>query len=71
MARAKLDRIDRRILSDLQQSGRMTNVDLAERALEALGYGQSVKCETRQSGCRENSNPAGKTEAGGLAFGDP
>ena len=32
MARAKLDRIDRRILSDLQESGRMTNVDLAERA---------------------------------------
>ena len=32
MARAKLDRIDRRILSDLQADGRMTNVDLAERA---------------------------------------
>jgi DNA-binding Lrp family transcriptional regulator len=32
MARAKLDRIDRRILTDLQDSGRMTNVDLAERA---------------------------------------
>ena len=32
MARAKLDRIDRRILSDLQSNGRMTNVDLAERA---------------------------------------
>ena len=32
MARAKLDRIDRRILSDLQDSGRMTNVELAERA---------------------------------------
>ena len=32
MARAKLDRIDRRILSDLQANGRMTNVDLAERA---------------------------------------
>ena len=32
MARAKLDRIDRRILSDLQSSGRMTNVELAERA---------------------------------------
>jgi DNA-binding Lrp family transcriptional regulator len=32
MARAKLDRIDRRILNDLQASGRMTNVELAERA---------------------------------------
>ena len=32
MARAKLDRIDRRILTDLQDSGRMTNVELAERA---------------------------------------
>lgn len=28
----KLDRIDRRILSDLQDNGRMTNVELAERA---------------------------------------
>ncbi|MCD6072821.1 MAG: hypothetical protein K0S42_3337, partial [Microvirga sp.] len=26
MARAKLDRIDRRIISDLQANGRMTNV---------------------------------------------
>ena len=32
MARAKLDRIDRRILSDLQSNGRMTNVELARRA---------------------------------------
>ena len=32
MARAKLDRIDRRILSDLQANGRMTNGELAERA---------------------------------------
>jgi DNA-binding Lrp family transcriptional regulator len=31
-SRIKLDRIDRRILSDLQESGRMTNVDLAKRA---------------------------------------
>ncbi len=30
--RAKLDRIDRHILADLQADGRMTNVDLAERA---------------------------------------
>lgn len=29
-SRLKLDRIDRRILSDLQESGRMTNVDLAK-----------------------------------------
>lgn len=31
-SRLKLDRIDRRILSDLQDNGRMTNVDLAKRA---------------------------------------
>lgn len=30
--RIKLDRIDRQILSDLQANGRMTNVELAERA---------------------------------------
>ncbi len=30
--RIKLDRIDRRILRDLQDNGRMTNVDLAKRA---------------------------------------
>lgn len=30
--RPKLDRIDRRILSDLQMDGRMTNVDLAKHA---------------------------------------
>ena len=32
MSRVKLDKIDRRILSDLQENGRMTNVELAERA---------------------------------------
>jgi DNA-binding Lrp family transcriptional regulator len=32
MRRVKLDRIDRRILRDLQDDGRMTNVDLARRA---------------------------------------
>lgn len=32
MRRVKLDRIDRRILRDLQASGRMTNVELARRA---------------------------------------
>ena len=32
MRRIKLDKIDRRILRDLQANGRMTNVDLAERA---------------------------------------
>ncbi len=30
--RVKLDRIDRRILRDLQDQGRMTNVELAQRA---------------------------------------
>ena len=32
MKRSKLDKIDLRILTDLQDNGRMTNVDLAERA---------------------------------------
>ena len=32
MQRVKLDRIDRQILSDLQDNGRMTNVNLARRA---------------------------------------
>jgi DNA-binding Lrp family transcriptional regulator len=32
MQRVKLDRIDRQILSDLQDDGRMTNVNLAKRA---------------------------------------
>ncbi len=32
MKRIKLDRIDLRILSELQRDGRMTNVDLAEKA---------------------------------------
>lgn len=32
MRRTKLDRIDRQILSDLQDNGRMTNVELAQRA---------------------------------------
>ena len=32
MRRIKLDKIDRRILRDLQANGRMTNVDLAQRA---------------------------------------
>lgn len=32
MAKIKLDRIDRKILNDLQNNGRMTNVELAGRA---------------------------------------
>ena len=31
MRRVKLDRIDRRILKELQEDGRMTNVDLADK----------------------------------------
>jgi DNA-binding Lrp family transcriptional regulator len=51
MARAKLDKIDKKILRELQGDGRITNVDLAKnvgisappclrrvRALEELGY---------------------------------
>ncbi|MEL0058218.1 MAG: AsnC family transcriptional regulator, partial [Alphaproteobacteria bacterium] len=30
--KVKLDTVDRQILSDLQEDGRMTNVDLAKRA---------------------------------------
>lgn len=54
MSRAKLDRIDRKILRDLQEDGRITNVDLAKRvgisappclrrvrALEDAGFIQS------------------------------
>jgi DNA-binding Lrp family transcriptional regulator len=32
MPKVKLDRIDRKILHDLQETGRMTNVELAKRA---------------------------------------
>ena len=32
MQKVKLDRIDRRILRDLQDDGRMTNVELSQRA---------------------------------------
>lgn len=32
MQKVKLDRIDKRILADLQEDGRMTNVELARRA---------------------------------------
>ena len=32
MRRVKLDRIDQRILQDLQENGRISNVDLARRA---------------------------------------
>lgn len=32
MSRLKIDKIDRRILADLQSNGRMTNVDLAKNA---------------------------------------
>jgi DNA-binding Lrp family transcriptional regulator len=32
MRRIKLDRVDRRILNDLQEDGRITNVELAKRA---------------------------------------
>ena len=51
MARAKLDKIDRKILKELQEHGRITNVDLAQnvgisappclrrvRALEEMGF---------------------------------
>jgi DNA-binding Lrp family transcriptional regulator len=58
MHQVKLDEIDRRILESLQQDGRMTNVDLAEkvgitappclrrvRALEEAGYIQGYHAD--------------------------
>lgn len=58
MSKIKLDRIDRQILHDLQENGRMSNVDLAKRAgisappclrrvraLEAAGYIQGYHAD--------------------------
>lgn len=68
MQRVKLDRIDRRILSDLQDNGRMTNVELARRAgisappclrrvraLEKAGYigGYHARIDARELGYEE------------------
>src|ERR1700749_96114 len=62
MQRVKLDRIDRQILRDLQDDGRMTNVDLAAlagisappclrrvRALEEAGYIKGYHADLDQS----------------------
>lgn len=62
MARAKLDRIDRKILRDLQGNGRITNVELAKnagisappclrrvRALEDAGYIQSYHAKVNNT----------------------
>lgn len=66
--RVKLDRIDRRILADLQDHGRMTNVELARRAgisappclrrvraLETAGYihGYHADLDSRSLGYTE------------------
>jgi DNA-binding Lrp family transcriptional regulator len=66
--RVKLDRIDRRILADLQEHGRMTNVELARRAgisappclrrvraLETAGYirGYHAELDSRSLGYTE------------------
>lgn len=68
MQRVKLDTIDRRILSDLQDKGRMTNVELARRAgisappclrrvraLEMAGYiqGYHAEIDARELGYKE------------------
>lgn len=68
MQRVKLDRIDRRILRDLQDSGRMTNVELARRAgisappclrrvraLEKAGYiaGYHAEVDAHELGFKE------------------
>ena len=65
MRRVKLDRIDLHILKDLQDEGRMTNVELARRAgisappclrrvraLEEAGYitGQTIVVDGGQTG---------------------
>lgn len=62
MSKAKLDRIDRRILNDLQENGRITNVELAKnagisappclrrvRALEELGFIEGYHAELNAS----------------------
>ncbi len=62
MQKVKLDRIDRRILADLQSDGRMTNVELARRvgisappclrrvrALEDAGYIRGYHAEVEPS----------------------
>lgn len=62
MRRHKLDRIDRKILNDLQSNGRITNVELAQRAgisappclrrvrkLEEAGYIKSYHAELDSS----------------------
>ena len=59
MRRSRLDKIDRKILKNLQEDGRMTNVDLAKavgisappclrrvRALEEAGYIKSYHAHT-------------------------
>ena len=68
MQRVKLDNIDRRILRDLQDKGRMTNVELARRAgisappclrrvraLEMAGYiqGYHAEIDARELGYKE------------------
>ena len=68
MQKVKLDAIDRRILRDLQDDGRMTNVDLSKRAgisappclrrvraLEAAGYikGYHAELDGGQLGFKE------------------
>jgi DNA-binding Lrp family transcriptional regulator len=68
MQRVKLDTIDRRILCDLQDKGRMTNVELARRAgisappclrrvraLEMAGYiqGYHAEIDARELGYKE------------------
>ena len=59
MARAKLDRIDRRILSDLQANGRMTNVELAERAgISAPPCLRRVRALERRLPRRSAANPS-------------
>ncbi len=63
MQRVKLDRIDRQILNDLQSDGRMTNVELAQRAgisappclrrvraLEEAGYIKGYYAQLDQAG---------------------
>ena len=62
MARAKLDKIDRKILKELQDDGRITNVDLAKnvgisappclrrvRALEEIGFIKSYHAKVDAS----------------------
>ena len=48
MRRSKLDRIDKKILRDLQEDGRITNVDLAKRVIFDAKLNQFLRIRSVQ-----------------------